>query len=108
MRDSSAICRPLWRFILSSTLLALTMSQGAWALSCVMIPVSAGTDGPFNVVSMDGKTVYQGAATSGGNYSPFMYFKRPSGVNFTAGATLYMEVDYKDTGGQGRIGCQYD
>src|SRR5258708_4316583 len=84
------------------------IASRASALSCVMQAVSAGTDGPFNIVVLDGNNIYQSADTGGGVYAGFMYFRRPAGINFSAGATLYMEVDFKDTGGPGSIGAQYN
>ncbi|WNG17263.1 glycoside hydrolase family 71/99-like protein [Cystobacter fuscus] len=89
-------------------LVCLTLLPGrAGAVSTVMTAWS-GSDGVFNTISLDGKTVYQGQNLGGGNYTGLMYFKRPAGVNFTRGATLYMEVDFKDIGGSGNFGTQYN
>ena len=63
-------------------------------------PVNGG-DGAFQSVGMSGRTVLQAA-------SGFIYFKRPAGVQFQAGATLYAEVDYLDLGGPGHFGLQYN
>ncbi|WNG28845.1 hypothetical protein F0U62_36235 [Cystobacter fuscus] len=38
----------------------------------------SGSDGVFNTISLDGKTVYQGQNLGGGNYTELMYFKRPA------------------------------
>ncbi|MFY0576687.1 hypothetical protein ACN28S_22230 [Cystobacter fuscus] len=95
-----------WSWLAS--LLCLTLLPGrAGAVSTVMTAWS-GSDGVFNTISLDGKTVYQGQNLGGGNYTGLMYFKRPAGVNFTPGATLYMEVDFKDIGGSGNFGTQYN
>jgi hypothetical protein len=68
----------------------------------------SGSDGPFNTVSEGGyPTVYQAQGTPGA-YSLYMYFLRPAGVNFTAGAPLYVEVDYLDESGDGNLGIQYN
>ena len=83
---------------LAAALPATTTVMQAWS----------GSDGPFNAIAMDGNTLYQGADTGGGVFAGFQYYHRPAGVNFTVGATLYLEVDYKDFGGPGRIGCQYN
>ncbi|APR83195.1 xylosidase/arabinosidase [Minicystis rosea] len=79
----------------------------AAAMTAVMVPWS-GSDGVFDTITLDGKTVYQSKSQGGGSYSSFMYFKRPTGVDFIAGAPLYMEVDFKDLGGTGKFGAQYD
>ncbi|HXC63291.1 MAG TPA: hypothetical protein VNZ67_02980, partial [bacterium] len=72
-----------------------------------MVPYN-GSDGTYNVVSESGYgTVYQSTG-SPGSYSGFQYYHRPSGVNFTAGNPLYVEVDYLDLSGSGNIGIQYD
>src|SRR5687768_7166698 len=95
------------RFIISLILILPTLASQLQATTCVMTPWS-GSDGPFNMVSMDGNSLVQGTDTGGGNYSGFVYYRRPVGVNFAAGADLYMEIDFKDTGGPGRLGAQYN
>ena len=60
-----------------------------------------------------GPTAYGNCAAEtsvggGGNWSGFMYFQRPAGVNFGPGTTLYMEVDLLDLGGPGSFSCQYN
>jgi len=77
------------------------------AVTVVMVPMST-SDGTYNVVSVGSySTVYQSTGSSG-SYAGFQYYHRPSGVNFTAGNSLYVEVDYLDQSGSGNIGIQYD
>jgi hypothetical protein len=87
-------------------LLLAVLARPALALTVVMNPWN-GSDGPYTDVSMDGNTIHQGTL-SGGNYSGFQYYQRPAGTSFAVGATLYLEVDYKDLGGPGSIGAQYN
>ncbi|MET0403959.1 MAG: glycoside hydrolase family 71/99-like protein [Cystobacter sp.] len=92
---------------LAGLLCLVLMPLHAGAVSTVMTAWS-GSDGVFDTVSLDGKTVYRGRSQGGGRYEAFMYFKRPSGVTFATGATLYLEVDFKDTGGKANFGTQYN
>ena len=98
--------RPFW-FALACAV-ALACPRAAAASTTTMVAVSDGTDGPFSTVTLAGKTVYQSKDLGNGSYSGLMYFKRPAGVSFAAGTTLYMEVDYQDTGGVGSFGAQYN
>lgn len=84
-----------------------TLHAEAAALTTVMTAWS-GSDGVFTTITLDNKTIYQSQDLGGGSYTGLMYFKRPDGVSFPPGATLYMEVDYKDIGGQGNFGAQYN
>jgi MYXO-CTERM domain-containing protein len=95
-----------WLLWLTCFLLVGSWHGRADALSAVMTAWS-GSDGVFNTISLDGKTVYQSQSTGADSYTGFMYFKRPAGINFSPGAALYMEVDYKDIGGPGSFGAQY-
>ena len=89
--------------LLATLFLTHTLSA---ATSCVMTPYN-GSDGPYNVVSLSGYTVDQ-ATGSPGSYAGFQYYHRPAGINFTAGNSLYVEVDYLDQSGSGNIGIQYN
>jgi MYXO-CTERM domain-containing protein len=96
------------RWIEVAVFAALLLNGGsAFALTTTMVPFSGG-DGTFDTVTDSGMTIYQSTSSGNGTYSSFMYFQRPAGVTFTAGATLYVEVDYKDIGGPGRFGLQYN
>src|SRR5258706_8848766 len=96
--------KKLSKFLLG---LSLALALQAQALTCLMEPVT-GTDGPFDLVTVDGRQLYQAHAAAPGKYSGLMYFKRPAGIQFSPGAALYMEVDYKDIGGSGRFSAHYN
>ena len=67
-----------------------------------MTPVS-GSDGIFDVVVIEGDTVYRSAGNSG-SYEPYIYFQTSADIR---SRTVYLEVTYKDIG-IGALGVQYN
>src|SRR5258708_11468275 len=88
-------------------LLALGFAQRNFAVTTVMTAWS-GSDGPFINTTVNGYAVHQAADQGGGNWAGFMYFQRPAGVNFAAGSTLYLEVDFVDVAGDVSFVVQYN
>jgi L-ascorbate metabolism protein UlaG (beta-lactamase superfamily) len=74
------------------------LSQTSYSLT----PVS-GADGVFEIVIMEGDTVYRSSG-SNGVYAPYMYLKCDVDIRSTS---VYVEVTYKDIG-FGYLGMEYN
>ena len=72
----------------------------ASATTWTLVPFN-GSDGPYTNTTVNGYNVEQATGA-------FLYFSRPAGLSFSAGTTLYVEADYVDTGGPGRMGLAYN
>jgi hypothetical protein len=97
---------PMKSVFLACLTLFLSLNNPARALSADMTPFN-GADGAFETVKIGNDTVFR-ASGKGSNFSGFMYFARTGGAKFKEGADLYLEVDFLDLGGPGRLGLQYN
>ena len=89
----------LWLYVLSIIGPAeKTFSQIGYPLTAL-----SGADGVFEVVVIDGETVYRSVGRQG-SYELYMYFKTDVEIRST---TAYLEITYKDIA-YGLLGVQYN
>ena len=81
----------------------LVSAEKAFSQTGYPLTALSGADGVFEVVVVEGDTVYRSVG-SGGSYQPYMYFKADVEIRHT---TAYVEVTYKDIG-WGLLGIHYN
>ena len=91
------------KFFLFVFFLTITTVQCTYGNNGYLLQPISGADGVFQIVNIDGTTVYR-TTGSRGTYQYYMYFRCAQQVHQQ---TVYLEITYKDIG-YGTIGVQYN
>lgn len=91
------------KFISFCIFISILPTQFAYSNNGYLLQPISGADGVFQIVNIDGTTVYR-TIGSQGSYQYYMYFRCAQEVRRR---TVYLEVTYKDTG-YGTIGVEYN